>query len=253
MKKSIFTLLIANITLVGFGQNQKIHTVGPKETFYSIARLYDIPPKELMKVNPKYAPDYKLNPTDRLIIHTDQTEVENQLKNLAEVAPPIQNQNQTSTHTVAKGQTLYSLARLYNIDAKELMRLNPKYGPTYSLKVKDVISLTANTSQMMPTAQKEEQLEVKKEVKNTAEIKTENAIHKVEQGQTLYSIARMYDIHPKELMALNPSFGPKYSLKVNDKIAIVSSDKLSSVEQTSSVEATKTKERRGKTAAIPKR
>jgi hypothetical protein len=57
-EKINFYLLIANISLIGFGQNQKTHTVEAKETFYSIARLYDIPPKELMKVNPKFAPDY---------------------------------------------------------------------------------------------------------------------------------------------------------------------------------------------------
>lgn len=260
MKKSIFTLLIANISFIGFGQNQKTHVVEAKETFYSIARLYDIPAKELMKVNPKFAPDYKLQLADILIIHTDQTAVEEALKLALEVPTNATNQSQQATHTVEKGQTLYSLARQYNTDAKELMKLNPKYGPSFSLKVKDVIVLTANAIQTEPSTKKEQHTELKNmdknKAENRAETKKEKAFHKVEQGQTLYSIARLYNVSPKELMSLNPSYGPAFSLKVNDKIAINTqlNDATFSQDQsqTNLEDQKKPKERRGKTAPIPK-
>jgi len=261
MKKSIFTLLVANIAFIGFGQNQKIHIVEEKETFYSIARQYDIPAKELMKVNPKYAPDYKLQMADILIVHTNQTKVEDQLNQpIVEVATPALNQYSSSTHIVEKGQTLYSIARQYNIEAKELMKLNPKYSPAFSLKVKDVILLTANADKAIAPIQNEQQKEVaiapKNDVANTLEIKKENATHKVAQGQTLYAIARLYNVSPKDLMALNPSYGPSFSLKVNDQVAISTFakqiDLIEGATRANVEEQKKPKERRIKTAPVPK-
>ncbi len=261
MKKSIFTLLIANIALIGFGQNQKTHKVEAKETFYSIARLYDIPAKELMKVNPKFAPEYKLNPDDILIIHTDQSKVEEQLnQTVVDMATPAMNLQLPTTHTVEKGQTLYSIARQYNTDAKELMKLNPRYSPAFSLKVKDVIVLTANANQTIAPIQKEQQKEIanvpKNDIERTLDTKKDLAIHKVEKGQTLYAIARLYNVSPKDLMALNPSYGPSFSLNVNDKVAISATvapnDLRNNETQVNVEEQKKPKERRTKTAPIPK-
>ena len=52
-------------------------------------------------------------------------------------------QNQTLSHTVKKGETVYSISRQYNVNPKDVLDLNPKAGNL--IYVNDVL-LIPNTS-----------------------------------------------------------------------------------------------------------
>lgn len=102
------------------------------------------------------------------------------------------------THTVQKGETLYSISRQYGISVNELRQLNG-LTETSILKVGQVLNVSAET-------------EAKKETTGTATAsttgkKTETQPlyddYTVKAGDTLYSIARANDISVAELKKIN--------------------------------------------------
>ncbi len=84
-------------------------------------------------------------------------------------------------HTVTKGQTLYSLSKLYQCDINDLSAANP--GSDAGLKEGQVVRV--------PKA------------KATA-VKPGQRTHEVKKKETLFSIAKQYDVEVNDLIAANP-------------------------------------------------
>ncbi|BDC98375.1 LysM peptidoglycan-binding domain-containing protein [Persicobacter psychrovividus] len=83
------------------------------------------------------------------------------------------------THTIQKGQTLYSIARQYHASVKELEELNP--GLTNNIAAGQTIKVPAGTAQA--TASKK--------------------VHVVKSAETLYSISRQYNVSANQLIQYN--------------------------------------------------
>lgn len=89
-------------------------------------------------------------------------------------------------HTVLKGQTLYSIAKAYSTDIKEIIAVNPE--------TKDKISI----NQII-------KIPYKKTTVAEPEKKVQNYIqHKVDGKETLYGIAKKYDTTVEAIIAENP-------------------------------------------------
>jgi LysM repeat protein/ABC-type branched-subunit amino acid transport system substrate-binding protein len=89
-------------------------------------------------------------------------------------------------HTVEKGQTLFAIAKFYGIDVNDLVIENPD--AIDGIKPGQVLKIPFE----------------KKKV-TAATIDTSNYItHKVEQGQTLYSISKQYGLDAEKIKLLNP-------------------------------------------------
>src|SRR5690606_36539490 len=87
-------------------------------------------------------------------------------------------------HTVEKGQTLYSISRLYALDQRIIEAENPELKNGF--KIGQVLNIPFDVSE-------------KKEV-NTAVIDKSNYIkHIVEKEQTLYSISKKYNVTIEEI------------------------------------------------------
>lgn len=96
----------------------------------------------------------------------------------------------TSTHSVGKGDTMYSISKAYNLSVKELQELNGLSTTDLSLGQelnvnKDGVTL-ANSNQI-----------------NTAKTSVENRLYIVGKGDTLYSISKKYNMTVAELKQLN--------------------------------------------------
>lgn len=91
------------------------HVVAQGETLYSIARQYSVSVDDLKKWNNLIENEISLGQT--LAIGKKAAVIE---------APPklIEQQNVSSTHTVAAKETLYSLARQYNVTVQQLKEWN---------------------------------------------------------------------------------------------------------------------------------
>ena len=109
-----------------------------------------------------------------------------------EVPVETKDGNKVYVHTVAKSQTAYGISRLYNISLNELYENNPEAQQGLSIGQK----------LYFPVKEKV----VKKEATAIDTISDQNSImHIVENGETLYSIARKYGVPAKDVISANPS------------------------------------------------
>lgn len=94
-------------------------------------------------------------------------------------------------HNVEKGETIYSLSKQYAVDEKEITRNNPQ--AIEGLQVGQVLKI--------PVVKKDEKLSKRKErrIFDT---------HIVNQGETLYSISRRYEIPVNTLLEDNEGLDP---------------------------------------------
>ena len=95
-------------------------------------------------------------------------------------------------HTVKKGESLYGISKLYDIDSEQILSENP------SVKEK---GLKAGANILIPVETDKKRLNEK----NMAVLDTIHyKYHKVLKGQTVYSICKMYAISEEEFYAYNP-------------------------------------------------
>lgn len=92
-------------------------------------------------------------------------------------------------HTVEKGQTLYAIAKAYDLSINDIILENP--GAMDGLKNGQVLKIPATKPATLTTPA---------QVRDTSTART----HKVESGQTLYAIAKMYQVKTEDLEKLNP-------------------------------------------------
>jgi len=103
-------------------------------------------------------------------------------------------------HTVEKGQTLFAIAKFYSIDVNDLVIENPD--AIDGIKPGQVLKIPFE----------------KKKV-SAATVDTSNyTVHKVEPGQTLYSISKQYGVDSEKLKLLNPEL--KDGLKAGQLLKI---------------------------------
>lgn len=118
-------------------------------------------------------------------------------------------------HTVEKKQTAYGISRMYKVDINKLYEVNPEaqsglnIGEKIYLPLADNKQSTANV--VKPLAGESIQQEGQKA--NETQI-----IHTVQQGETLYSIARKYGVKAKDVTKANLDKGN--NLSIGDKIKI---------------------------------
>lgn len=107
-------------------------------------------------------------------------------------------------HTVKSGDTLYSLAKTYEVSEELIRQHNANMGS--ELKIDQTVKIPVPES-----AQKSAKAEKRR--------KKDFLTHKVQAGQTLYAIARDYNISVATLREDNPSLNPQ-SLPVGETLWI---------------------------------
>ena len=111
----------------------------------------------------------------------------------------------TIKHTVVSGESIYSIAKKYDVSESEIYELNPKSKGAL-LQLKTVLLIPNKKSKSKNN----------KEVSST---KNSNETHIVESGESLYKIAKKYDISLEKLKELNPDIKPE-SIQIGDKIVV---------------------------------
>lgn len=161
------------------GLNQK-HSVSSGESFYTIAKKYDVSIEELRKANPQIQND-KLDIKDIVYLPGSKNpaikekKIEEKKKFVKEIIPVktevAQNEiiedktdDVTETHTVSKGETKFGIAKKYKITIAELDALNPsikdlKVGQTIQVKSSSDLTEIANTTEVK-SQQEEEKTEI---------------------------------------------------------------------------------------------
>jgi LysM repeat protein len=153
-----------------------LHIVKSKETLYGIARSYNADINEIKSLNPGMGDTVKEGQAIQIPIRYK----------------PEQSfrvdKTGTKKHVVQPGETLYSISKQYHVSVDEIKTVNSaipenlKVGQELLIPVKD--------------------LDVQKPGKT----------HKVVAGETLYSIARLYNISPDDLRQSNPGISPTLTI-----------------------------------------
>lgn len=95
-------------------------------------------------------------------------------------------------HTVEAGQTLYSISKAYDVDVNELKALNDK--KDNSLSLYEVLRIPY----VEPFIQQDGKY----------------YYHKVQKGETIYSISRQFDIKPRRILKFNEKYSQNGALSV---------------------------------------
>jgi membrane-bound lytic murein transglycosylase D len=127
------------------------------------------------------------------------------LEDTTEVIMPLPASMQ---HTVKAGETLYGIARLYDMEVMDIVRLND-LSLQEGIKPGQVIKLSGKTASSQASAN------------NGRMILTGEFFHEVKTSDTLYSIARQYNVTIKEIMEWNAK--KDFALSVGEKLRIFSS------------------------------
>lgn len=88
------------------------------------------------------------------------------------------------THVISKGETLYSIATMYNVSKEDIIRLNPSCASVVRLGDTIRIPQRANT-------------------------KASTIFYTIKKGDTLYSLSKKYDVSVDNLVAANPGLTPQ--------------------------------------------
>lgn len=106
-------------------------------------------------------------------------------------------------HTIEQGQTLYSISRVYDLSIDEIYFENPD--ARSGLQTGDILRIPS--------------LSRDKEISNELRSSSFNYIfHIVQQGETLYSISKIYDVSLDDLKYANP--GADQSLKIGQYLKV---------------------------------
>ena len=186
-------LIFSGISLRAQDSKTFVHTIKQGETVFSIAQTYHVSTQEIFRLNPDALDCIKS--VNTLIIP--------------------QNTSGTATgqryHTVAAGETLYRLTKLYQVSAEDICKANP--GLTADNFKTGMVVLIPRSSTQQATAKKTASAEPQKPKCKE--------MHKVQRRETLYSISKDYNITEAELIAANPEMKePDYKLKRGSYICI---------------------------------
>lgn len=160
------------------------HTVKRGETLYAIALMYQIPIKDITDANPGTEQGIR----EGAILKIPQS------YQTGKVPEPVSSQDKPKAdtneqfifHTIESGETLYSVSKKYNTEIESILLNNPGISPSH-FNIGTVLRIIPG---------------IKKAVEKAT--KTEYTAYKVQKNETLYSIARHFNISVDDIIACNP-------------------------------------------------
>jgi LysM repeat protein/ABC-type branched-subunit amino acid transport system substrate-binding protein len=167
MLKKVICVFVFAFTISVFGQNFLKHTVVSGETITQIAQKYFVTPADI----------YQLNPDCQTGIHPN---------SILLIPAKSHSNSKTKTHQVAPKETIYSIAKAYDISVADLEKANGD-----ALK----LGLKIGQTIVIPT---------KNAVIKTPINPEKTIFHEVQPKETKYGIATKYGISVEQLEKQNP-------------------------------------------------
>ena len=203
------------------------HTVSKGETISEIAKEYEVKSSEIYELNPDARNGIKFKTV--LLIPSKAKKSVGPTSKITSNSPEI-------SHEVLAKETLYGIAKQYNITIADLFKINShlekeglKKGQIIKIPQTALDNLAINTKpektieiQKTATPQKEatnKDVVVSSITEHKIEVPTEGIIHEVLPKETLYAIAKQYKISLANLQKANATFGSQ-PLKAGQKINI---------------------------------
>ncbi|MFA5045535.1 MAG: LysM peptidoglycan-binding domain-containing protein [Paludibacter sp.] len=232
MKKKIFTFILTGfllITLSLVGQNKNyptkkingieyyVYTVQISEGLYAIGRKFDISPDIISKTNPEIASGLK--PGQKIFIPIQDAFSQKKIEETSK----INNTKQEFTeYKVKKKQTLFGISQKFNVSQEDII----KYNPDIANGLREGIILhIPKESKKSKKNEKVETLISNSTTQNNSPVENKrNGIHVVRAQETLYSLARLYNVKVIDIIRLNPGSSTKLTVGTELKIPKTEAD-----------------------------
>lgn len=180
-------LFVTPITLAEPAEDGSItHVVQEGQALWSLAAHYDVPLSDLLLYN-NLKEDSFVQPGDKIIIR------------LAAGQAPPPTPTPPTTHVVQEGQSLWSIAALYDVKIGDIMLYN-NLNENSILKPGDEVKIRLLPGELPPPTP------------------TPPLTHVVQQGQTLWDIALTYNLDLAGLLALNEGLTADTIIKPGDEL-----------------------------------
>lgn len=187
------------------------YKVGAKETLFGIAKKLNISKDDILKYNPFIAAGLKEK--DTLFFPYDIFSKVAKKENV-EVASTNVKQEKSFTHIVEKGETLYGIAKTYNVTQEAVIAQNP--ATAKGLKTGQVLIIPQPSQITLASAAK-----LREKTANVAINTPEEIVyHTIKKGETLYSVSKFYSTSIDKILALNPGISPT-NFKLNGVIKVM--------------------------------
>jgi len=189
------------------GKSYYIHVVEPGNTLYSISKKYNVPVDVIEKENASVADGLSLGEKVFIPIKKD-------------TAQEFESINGNFfVHKVEKGRTLYSLAKEFNLQQKDIIALNPDIDETGIKEGQEI---------KIPVKEIKQQKPAEEVAKTNATYQT----HFVKTGETLYSLSKLYQVSIDSIRLVNN--GLPEGLKVDQNIYIpIKQNRVASIQHNS--------------------
>ncbi|MBC7452031.1 MAG: LysM peptidoglycan-binding domain-containing protein [Cytophagales bacterium] len=179
-----------------------LHRIESNETLYSVSRKYKVSVDDLKKYNPEAAQSIKLGQVIKVPAPLPVTTAATTATTSSE---------SVKTHKIQAGESLYSIAKKYSVSITEIKDANP--GMTNSVQVGQTINIPVKADGKA-TATKPVQTTT---ITTTSPVTKETVEHKVASGETLYSIAKQYNVSVEDIKKANPGIG---ALKIGQVVKV---------------------------------
>ena len=191
----IYYLLLIITTTSVFGQESFLeHKTDKGETAYSVALKYNIALHELYKFNNDIKEGVRKGQTLKIPIYTKIAEIPAKNTDTNASTQTVNPVIKTYTHTVVSGETLYSLAKKYNVTAKSIEAENQE-------TLKDGLKIGQDLIFLSPPVVNNADTSAK--TANYTYDDKDAVVHTVLPQETLYSIARTYNVSVEDIIDKN--------------------------------------------------
>lgn len=170
-------------------QDFRLHTVQPGNTLYSLSKRYSVSVDEIVEYNPALK-DGVLKIGSVVRIPESSQKVRTSFSVDSDDERGLIEGDEFIYHEIKPGQTLYSIAKRYQTEVREIKKVNPEITtnelePGYMLR----IPRTEKQGQTASLQQPQEDL---------------FEIHRVKRRETLYSISRRFNVDMETIRKVNP-------------------------------------------------
>ena len=193
------------------GSKYYIHTVQAGETLYALSKLYNVDKSIIVKHNPSVSAGLKV--AENIKIPVTEEKVEK--------LSPKKMRKTFDTHIVSSRETLYGIARLYEISIKTIMEDNPQLDPT-RMKAGDKILIRKKMKGKEEESETQAQWEQYRDHLNSV-TKDSTEFYIVNKGDTFYALSHRFHITEQQLSNLNQGLQPQ-DLKAGAMIRIPSKE-----------------------------
>ena len=181
--------------------NTGYHTVARGDTLYSIARNYGYSVSEIAAWN-NLSPPYPMSVGQQVRVYPPSGVRLGRNKNFSTSQQSTSARHKANSHTVAPGETLYSIAKHYGNAVSQLIHWNHLRSP-YTLSVGQRLQVSSTNTQKSTTSQGQ----------------LSSGYYLVKQGDTLRNVAVKYGVDAYELSEWNGISSP-YTLYPGQKLLI---------------------------------